>query len=100
MLRDGSFVTIRGPARQLRICTLESPARGSAYAVILDRIADSDVRKIDPCRMGMLLVDTRDCSSYDVAAILKIPRQRVTDCHPELCAARLFAGSCLWLASK
>ncbi len=62
---------------------------GSGHSVVMDGPEDLGGRNQSLRPMEMLLLGTGGCAIYDVIAMLKKSRQRVTDCRVELQAERV-----------
>ncbi len=60
----------------------------SGHAVVMDGAPANGGRNIGMRPMEMLLVGMGGCTSFDVVAILKKSRQKVTDCVAQITAER------------
>lgn len=64
---------------------------GSGHTVVMDGPEDLGGRNQSLRPLEMLLLGTGGCAIYDVIAMLKKSRQKVTDCRVELQAERVDA---------
>ena len=60
----------------------------SGHAVLMDGPPEGGGRNLGPRPMEMLLLGTGGCTAYDVVAILKKQRQKISDCVAEVVAER------------
>jgi len=60
----------------------------SGHAVLMDGPPDGGGRNLGPRPMELLLMGTGGCTAYDVVAILKKQRQKISDCVAEIDAER------------
>ena len=60
----------------------------SGHAVLMDGPPEGGGRNLGPRPMEMLLLGTGGCTAYDVVAILKKQRQKISDCVAEVEAER------------
>jgi len=56
----------------------------SNHAVLMDGAPASGGRNLGPRPMEMLLLGAGACTSFDVVAVLKKSRQKITDCYVEI----------------
>jgi len=60
----------------------------SSHTILMDGAPEGGGRNLGPRPMETLLAGTGGCTAYDVIAILRKARQKVTDCHIEIDAER------------
>ena len=60
----------------------------SGHAVLMDGPPDGGGQNLGPRPMEMVLIGTGGCTAYDVVAILKKQRQKISGCMAEIHAER------------